>query len=234
MGQHVSIHGPDGTFAAYLAEPASGQGPGIVVLQEIFGVNAVVRDLADHLSGLGYFALAPDLFWRLQPGVDISDRTDREWQQAFALMNRFDPEAGVADIKATIAHLRARDGVAKVGALGHCLGGLMAFLTAARTDSDATVGYYGVNIQDRLAEADQIAKPLLLHIAGEDGFVPAPAREKILAGVKHNALVTPYVYAGVDHAFARPGGKNFNMSAAAAANARTEAFFHQHLAPHPD
>jgi carboxymethylenebutenolidase len=230
MGQMISISGRDGDFAGYLAAPVSGNAPGIVVIQEIFGINAVVRGVADWLAGLGYFALAPDLFWRLEPGIELTDRTDAEWKQALDLMNRFDVDAGIDDIQSTIDHLRVTAGVSgRVGAVGYCLGGQLAFLTAARTDADASVGYYGVNLPARLGEAGGIKKPLMLHIAAEDGFVPKDAQARIIAGLKNNPLVTIHVYDGVDHAFARPGGKNFNEAAATLANRRTEDFFKQHL-----
>src|SRR5580692_555901 len=107
-GQEVKIKSsPDGEFSAYLATPASGRGPGIVVIQEIFGVNKVMRDLADGFAARGYFALCPDLFWRMQPGIQLTDKSDAEWKQAFDLMNKFDPKTGVEDIQATITHLRA-------------------------------------------------------------------------------------------------------------------------------
>jgi carboxymethylenebutenolidase len=218
----------------YLALPDSsnGVGPngaGIVVIQEIFGVNAVVRGIADGLAAQGYVALAPDLFWRLQPGVDITDGTEAEWQRAFSLMQRFDADKGVEDIGAAIDLLRARSDVNKVGAVGYCLGGLLAYLTAARTDADAAVGYYGVNIPAFLGEAVHIKKPLMLHIAAEDGFVPKPAQEQMIAGLKDNPNVTLHRYGGVDHAFARPGGKNYNRAAADLANQRTADFFRHHL-----
>ena len=153
-GKDITINGADGAFAGYLATPTSGRGPGIVVIQEIFGVNQVMRDLVDEFAAHGYFALAPDLFWRLEPGVQLTDKTDAEWKRAFDLMDRFDPDKGVDDIQATIDTLREPDGCSgKVGAVGYCLGGLLAFLTATRTDVDASVGYYGVNIQEKLDEA---------------------------------------------------------------------------------
>ena len=231
--QKVSINGRDGNFDAYLASPAAepdGARPGVVVIQEIFGVNHVVRGVADWLAGLGYYALAPDLFWRLEPGVELTDHTDAEWSRALDLMNSFDPDAGVEDIQSAIDHLRVTSGVSdKVGAVGYCLGGLLAFLTATRTDADAAVGYYGVNIHERLDEAESIRKPLMLHIAGEDSFVPKNAQSRILAGLKGNPMVTTHVYPGVDHAFARPGGKNYNQAAADLANSRTAEFFAKHL-----
>ena len=162
------------SFGGYLASPGSGRGPGIVVIQEIFGVNQVMRDIADGMASRGFFALVPDLFWRLKPGVELTDKTDAEWKEAFGLMQRFDVDKGVEDIQASIDHLRALPGVTgKVGALGYCLGGQLAYLTAARTDSDASVGYYGISIQDQLDEAKNIKHPLMLHIAEADEYTPA-------------------------------------------------------------
>src|SRR6202000_791296 len=192
-GQDVRIKSsPDGEFGAYLASPASGRGPGIVVIQEIFGVNKVMRTLADEFAARGYFALCPDLFWRLEPGVQLTDQTDAEWQRAFDLMNRFDQDAGIRDIQNAINYLRhsVNGCTGKVGAVGYCLGGLLAYLTAARTDVDAAVGYYGVNIQDKLGEAANIKKPLMLHIAGKDEYAPPEAQKQIKDGLKGNPLVT--------------------------------------------
>jgi carboxymethylenebutenolidase len=218
----------------YLAEPDSSKGvapngAGIVVIQEIFGVNAVMRGVADDLAAQGYVALVPDLFWRLERGVDITDKSEAEWKKALDLMNRFDLAAGVQDIQASIDLLRNRDDVRKVGTVGYCLGGLLAYLTAARTDADASVSYYGVNIPAFLGEAANIRKPLLLHVAAEDGFVPKPAQEQMTLGLKDNSHVTLHRYEGVDHAFARKGGKNFNAAAADLANSRTADFFRRHL-----
>ncbi|MEI9930708.1 MAG: dienelactone hydrolase family protein [Rhizomicrobium sp.] len=229
--KQISISGPDGAFAGYLASPSSGKGPGIVVIQEIFGVNQVMRDIADDLAGHGYFALAPDLFWRLEPGVQLTDKSDAEWKRAFNLMGRFDIDKGMADIQATIGALRARSGVSgKIGAVGYCLGGQLAYLTATRTDIDASVGYYGVNIQERLGEAANIKKPLMLHIPAKDQFVPPEAQKKIQDGLGKNPLVSLHVYPEMDHAFARVGGAHYDKACADLANGRTSTFFRQHLA----
>lgn len=228
--KQISITGPDGQFAGYLAVPSSGRGPGIVVIQEIFGVNQVMRDIADDLAAHGYLALVPDLFWRLEPGVQLTDKTDAEWKRAFDLMGRFDPDCGVKDIQAAIDTLRGREGcTGKVGAVGYCLGGLLAYLTAARTDVDASVGYYGVNIQDKLGEAANIKKPLMLHVAGKDQFVPPEAQKTMQAGLAANPLVTLHVYPEMDHAFARVGGAHYDKACADLANGRTSIFFRQHL-----
>lgn len=189
-----------------------------------------MRAVADALAARGYLALCPDLFWRLKPGIQLTDKTKAEWDQAFALMNRFDADAGVKDIQATITQLRKLQGcTGKVGAVGYCLGGLLAYLTAARTDSDASIGYYGVNIQTKLAEAKTIRKPLMLHIAAKDQFVPLEAQKQIVDGLKSNPLVTIHIYPEMDHAFAREGGEHYDKACADLANGRTATFFRQHL-----
>jgi len=229
-GKEITIGGPDGVFAGYLASPAAGKGPGIVVIQEIFGINAVMRGVADELAANGYFALAPDLFWRLEPGVQLTDKTDADWQRAFDLMKRFDAGLGVKDIQTTLTYLRGVGGCSgKVGAVGYCLGGLLAYLTAARTDSDASVGYYGVNIQTMLGEAKTIKKPLMLHIAGKDEFVPPEAQNQIVNDLAGNQIITIHRYPEMNHAFARPGGKHYDHANAGLANSRSATFFRQHL-----
>lgn len=230
-GQNITVKGPEGPFSAYLASPAAGRGPGIVVIQEIFGVNAVMREVADEYAASGLFALAPDLFWRLEPGVQLTDKTDAEWKHAFDLMKRFDADRGVEDIQASIAHLRHVPGcTGKVGAVGYCLGGLLAYLTAARTDSDASVGYYGINIQKFLGEAANIKKPLMLHVAAKDEFNPPEAQNEVSSGLAGNTRVTIHTYAEMNHAFARPGGAHYDRANASLANSRTISFFRQHLA----
>ncbi len=229
-GTDITIDSTDGGFAGYLARPSSGSGPGIVVIQEIFGVNKVMRDIADSFAARGYFALAPDLFWRLEPGVKLTDKSDAEWKRAFDLMTRFNPDTGVMDIQATIAHLRAIDGATgKVGAVGYCLGGLLAYLTAARTDVDASVGYYGVNIDQKLDEAKNIERPLMLHIAEKDQYVKPEAQKKIAETLKGNPHVILHFYPQMDHAFAREGGAHYDKACADLANGRTTTFIKQHL-----
>ncbi len=231
-GQDVKIKSsPDGEFSAYLAAPASGRGPGVVVIQEIFGVNKVMRQVADEYASRGYFALCPDLFWRLEPGVQLTDHSQAEWDRAFDLMNRFDQDAGVKDIQNSIGYLRhsVTGCTGKVGAVGYCLGGLLAYLAAARTDADASVGYYGVSIQEKLGEAAKIKKQLMLHIAEKDEYTPPEAQKTIVEGLKGNGLVTIHAYAQMNHAFARQGGAHYDKACADLANGRTATFFRQHL-----
>jgi carboxymethylenebutenolidase len=229
-GTDISITSPDGKFGGYLAQPSSNKGPGIVVIQEIFGVNAVMREICDGLAEQGYFALAPDLFWRIEPNIQLTDKTEAEWKRAFELYQKFNVDTGVKDIQATVTHLRAVPGAGpKVGAVGYCLGGLLAYLTGTRTNVDAAVGYYGVGIERHLAEKDKIKKPLLLHIAAKDQFVPPAAQTQIIDALKGHPQATTHVYANVDHAFARTGGQHYDKAAANLANKRTAEFFRTHL-----
>ncbi|MEQ8404900.1 MAG: dienelactone hydrolase family protein [Oceanicaulis sp.] len=223
-GKEITITGPDGAFMAY----ENGEGPALIVIQEIFGVNQVMRDLVDDYADQGFRAICPDLFWRIEPGVNITDQTKEEWDKAFDLFGKFDVDAGIKDIAATLNYAR-RAGNGKAGAVGYCLGGLLAYLTACRTDADACVGYYGVNIHEKLDEAKDIDKPLMLHVAGQDQFVPAEAQQKIMDGLADNGHVTIHHYPDRDHAFARRGGEHFHAEDADLANTRTRAFLQQHL-----
>jgi len=167
----ISTLDGSGQFDAWLSQPAEGSRGAIVVIQEIFGVNEGIRTKCDHWASLGYLAVAPDLFWRLEPHVELDPDAPDQFRQALALMNRFDQDQGIADIEATIRHARELSGGKKVGAVGYCLGGRLAYMTAARTDVDATVGYYGVGLEGLLGEQHAIAHPLMIHIAGADHFV---------------------------------------------------------------
>lgn len=226
----ITIEAAEGSFGAYLALPDKTPAPGIVVAQEIFGVNQVMRDICDWLAREGYVACCPDLFWRIEPGIQITDKTDAEWQRAFELFNAFDVDKGIDDMKTTLAQLREHDAcTGKAGTVGYCLGGKIAYLMATRSDTDASVGYYGVGIEGLLGEAGKIEKPLMLHIASEDQFVPPDAQEQVKATLGALEPVTIHVYDGQDHAFAREGGAHYDKASAETANARTLAFFKEHL-----
>ena len=228
----ITIQGPDGAFGAYLAKPASGSGPGLVVIQEIFGVNQVMRDLCDAYAAQGYIAVCPDLFWRIEPGIQLTDKSQAEWDRAFELMNKFLPdfEKGGNDLKAAMTHIRKADGCSgKVGCVGYCLGGSLAYSMACSSDADASVGYYPVQIDDYLDYAQYIRNPAMFHIAEKDGFCPPESQAKIAAAFAKNDKVTLHTYPGVDHAFARLGGGNYDKAAADRANSRTADFFAAHL-----
>ena len=229
-GTDITINGADGDFMAYLSTPPSGSGPGVVVIQEIFGVNEVMREISDYFASQGYVALCPDLFWRQEPGIQITDKSEEDWQRAFELYQGFDVDKGIEDIAATLAALRGQDAcTGKAGATGYCLGGLLAYLTGCRTDADCAVGYYGVGIESRLDEAAKISGAVMLHVAEEDGFVPKEAQAKIRDGLAGNDQITIHNYAGMDHAFCRYGGEHYDQENADRANGRTLDFFAQHL-----
>ena len=230
-GQDVVIDNSTPEFKAYLSLPPSGTGPGLVILQEIFGVNAVMRGLCDQFAAAGFVTFCPDLFWRIQPGIQITDKSDAELQQAFKLYSDYDVEAGMGDIARSIEALRNRpECTGKVGAMGYCLGGYLAYLTACRTSADASVGYYGVGIENDIAAARDLAHPLMLHIAEQDQFVPATAQLQIHDAFDDRDDIVLHDYAGMEHAFARTGGLHFNAAAAELANSRTLEFLRQHLA----
>lgn len=220
-----------GTFDAYVAEPAATPRAAIVVVQEIFGVNAGIRSKCDRLATDGYLAIAPDLFWPIAPGIQLDPDVPDQMQQALGLMGKFNQDAGIRDIEATIRRARQLLGgdAGKVGVVGYCLGGRLAFMTAARTDVDASVGYYGVGIDGLLREAHAIAKPVLLHIPEEDHFVDKTAQAAMHAGLDDHAKVTLYDYPGEDHGFATESGARRSDAAAKQADARTAAFFAEHL-----
>lgn len=230
MGE-VTISGKDGSFTVYAAVPDVTPAPGVVVAQEIFGVNQVMRDTCDWLATQGFVAVCPDLFWRIEPGIQITDKTEAEWKRAFELFGLFDVEKGIEDMKTTLAELRAHEVCnGKAGSIGYCLGGKLAYLMAARSDSDANVGYYGVGLGDLLGEAGKITKPLMLHIAEKDRFSSAEEVAKLQQALSANSKVTTHVYKGMDHAFARQGGEHYDAAAAKLANDRTVSFFKEHLA----
>lgn len=231
MGTTIAIAALDGSgnFNAYVAEPAGGGAKAaVIVIQEVFGINAGIRDKCDTLAKEGYLAIAPDLFWRLEPGIELDP--DTQLQQALELFPKFDQQKGIEDIEATIRTARAKVSGGKVGAVGYCLGGRLAYMAAARTDIDASVGYYGVGIDGLLGESHAIARPLMLHIPTKDGFVPADVQKVMHDGLDSHPRVTLYDYDGLDHGFATQFGKRRDEAAATLADGRTSAFFAEHLA----
>jgi len=221
----------EGQFGAYLAEPkGAAKAPGMIVIQEIFGINGNVRAICDEYAAEGYVAIAPDLFWRQEPGVQLDSNTKEGWDRAMVLFQGFSETKGAEDLIATLAWLRAQPGVgSKVGCVGYCLGGKLAYLMATRSDVDASVGYYGVGIDGSIGEASAITKPLMLHAAEKDGFSSPEALKAIRDGLAPIVHATVHSYPGVDHAFARKGGEHYDAPAAALADGRTERFFTDNL-----
>ncbi|MDQ2856260.1 MAG: dienelactone hydrolase family protein [Acidobacteriota bacterium] len=229
-----------GEFDGYLALPARGYGPGIVVLQEIFGVNAFVRDVADWYAARGFVVVCPDLFWRQERGVQLTDQSEADWQKAFALYAGLDEAKAVDDSAAAVEFLRQHPACnGEVGAVGFCLGGNLAYLLSVRypggqpargASPDCAVGYYGVGIEKSLAEATNLSSPLLLHIAGRDKFCLPEAQEQIHETLDTNPLVTIHDYPEQNHAFGRRGGEHYDAAAAEIAHLRTLEFFVRNLA----
>lgn len=231
MSENLAISTLSGKdqFTAYVARPAGEPRAAIVVIQEIFGVNPGIRRKCDRLADDGYLALAPDLFWRLEPNVELDPDVEPEFQKALELMGKFDQDQGVRDIEATIKHARKMLGGGKVGVVGYCLGGRLAFLTATRTDANAAVGYYAVGIDELLREKHAIADPLMLHIPTADHFVDAQAQRKMHEGLDDHPKVTLHDYEGLDHGFATEFGKRRDEEGAKLADRRTMEFFAEHL-----
>lgn len=234
-GQTVSVLSPSGeTFGAYFAEPNLAQAPGLVLLQYICGVNQVMMNLADQFASAGYLTIVPDLFWRQEPGVRLMDDpakpTPAEWKRALELNQGFDDEAAIADLRAALSFVRNHPRCnGRAGSLGYCLGGRMAWLMATHTDSDCNVGYYGVNLDRRVGDAQRIQRPLLLHVAGRDDLVPETSIQTIVGALRVVSHAQVTIHGGVNHAFALPRGPNWSADAAASANAASMQFLARHL-----
>jgi carboxymethylenebutenolidase len=226
----MKISTPDGSFDAYIAKPTTLPAPAVVVLHEVFGVNADMRATCAELAEAGYIAVCPELFWRQERGVDLSVTATADWEKGLKLYLAFDLDAGVRDVSATVAATRElAECSGDVAVMGYCLGGLLTFLTIARTTVDAGVAWHGSRTEEFLAESVYIRAPLLMHLAEEDEFIPMTAQEQIKAALAGKPKIEVYSYAGCRHAFARHGGTHYNADAARTANARTLAFLRRHL-----
>jgi carboxymethylenebutenolidase len=225
------VSSPEGRFEAYLARaPARGR-PAIIVLHEVLGVNADMRSTCDELATAGFTAICPELFWRRQRHVDLSVSAQADWDKGMAHYAAFDIDAGVRDVETTVAAARALTEIpGRVGVLGFCLGGLLAFLTAARTRLDAAVAFHGARTEEFLGEIADIDAPLQMHLAGDDEFIPKVAQRSIAAALSSNSRCELFLYPRCRHAFSRHGGIHFDPDAARDARARTLEFFNRHLA----
>jgi carboxymethylenebutenolidase len=218
-----------GSIPAYVAQPSGTPRGAIIVIQEIFGVNPGIRKKADDWAAKGYLAVAPEVFWRQKPGIQLDSDVPEQFQEAVGYMMKHDFDLGIQDVEAVIHWIRREAGVPKVGLVGFCMGGKVAYMAATRTDVDASVGYYGVGIDQMLNESHAIAKALLLHVPTADGFVSPEAQKTMHEGLDDNPHVTIYDYEGLDHGFAAEHGVRRNDEAAKLADKRTEEFFAQHV-----
>jgi carboxymethylenebutenolidase len=220
----ITIPAADGTgsFAAYVVEPKTKPAGVVVVIQEIFGVNQAMRDIAAWVADLGFIAVAPDLFWRIEPGIDITDKSDAEWKRAFELFQAFDQAKGIEDLKTTVGTCRTMPGSnGKVATMGYCLGGRLAFMMAEQSDADANISYYGVGLDGLLGDLDKVTKPLIVHIADKDAFFPPEGRAAVAAATQAHPHAVSYIYPNADHAFARVNGIHWDGLSATIANGRS-------------
>jgi carboxymethylenebutenolidase len=230
MNGRITIEGRDGAFGAYISRPKTLPAPAVVVLQELFGVNADIRKTCDELAEQGFIAVAPDLFWRQEPGVDLSVTSEADWQHGLRLYGAYDRDSGARDVKDTVNGMaKLPECSGKVAVLGYCLGGLMTFLTAVRYGVDAAVAYHGGDTEKYLGEIDGLHAPLLMHLAEEDEFISKAAQAEIKAALAKKPSTTVYSYPGQNHAFSRHGGAHYNAEAAALSHERTNEFLHQQL-----
>ena len=230
MKDRITIKGRDGTFGAYIAQPKASPAPAVVVLHEVFGVNDDIRNTCDELAEQGFLAVAPDLFWREEPGVDLSVTSETDWQHGLRLYQAYDRDVGIGDVSDTAETVsKLAECTGRIGVLGYCLGGLMTFLMAVRDGTDAAVAYHGGDTEKYLDEVDGLDAPLLMHLGEEDEFISKAAQTAIKAALadKPNAIV--YSYPGQYHAFSRHNGAHYNAPAAALAHERTHKFLHRHL-----
>ena len=221
---NITIKASDGSgsFSGYVVEPKTKPAGVVVVIQEIFGVNQAMRDIAAWAADLGFIAICPDLFWRIEPGIDITDKSEAEWKRAFELFQSFDQVKGIEDLKATVAASRTLPGATgKVATIGYCLGGRLAFMMAEQSDADANISYYGVGLDDLLDDLSNVTKPLLVHIADQDAFFPPEGRAAVVAATKGHKHTVSYVYPNADHAFARVKGSHWDGRSATIANGRS-------------
>lgn len=231
-GSYQDIESNDGgTFRAYVATPAQGSGPGLVLLQEIFGVNAFMRAEAERYAEEGYVCFVPDLFWRLEPGTDLPyDETG--YARAMELRERFDVDQAVVDIDAVMHALRGHPAHAGgVGCLGFCLGGLLACLAAARLEPDCAVSYYGVGLEEHLDALGGVDAPTLLHLGGADTLVPPETQARLTDAAARNSMLSAHVYPGCGHGFAGPGRDHYDKPATMMAYSRTLALLRGTMGP---
>lgn len=214
-----------GQFDAYLALPPTGKGPGLVLIQEIFGVNTHIRAVADQYAMDGYVVLAPDVFWRQAPGIQLGyDQSG--FEKGLGLLNNLDFDLALDDLKATASALKSMPEVTgKVASIGYCMGGMLSYLLGTEPGAvDASVCYYGGGIHTALNRKDHATNPMLLHFAEKDGFIPQEAVAEVKAALGDKPNVNIHTYAGVDHGFNCWARGMYNQQAASLARGRTLAF----------
>jgi carboxymethylenebutenolidase len=226
----INVQLRDGVMGAYLAVPERTPAGAIIAIMEIWGVNDTMRHHAHEFAEAGFVCLVPDLFWRQEPGVELSDRIPEHVRKAFDLYYDFDYDLGVRDMEDTWKYLLAsKQCNGRVGAVGYCLGGKLCYLMCCRTDIDCAVAYYGTYIEHNIREAPNLHRPFMLHMAMKDRWVQAEVNDLLERRLSPNPLVTIHKYPDADHAFARKGGKPYRKNDADRALASSVEFLHRHL-----
>ncbi|WP_415767361.1 dienelactone hydrolase family protein [Pseudomonas sp. ZB1P45] len=227
--QWIEIDSDDGKFGAYLAIPHTRKGPGIVLIQEIFGVNEHIRSVAEQYAADGYLVIAPDLFWRSGHRIELT-YDEAGWKRAVELMNATDIGKAQTDIELAIDALKAQPGLdGGIASIGYCFGGLLSYHTAANGLVDVAIAYYGGGIQNQLDRADDIEVPLLMHFGEQDSHIPLEAVEKIAERFDTNDNVEIVVYPEAEHGFNCSHRDSYNQRAAAEAHGNTLIFLGQEL-----
>jgi carboxymethylenebutenolidase len=212
------------SFGAFVATPPTGSGPGILLIQEIFGVNEHIRAVAQQYALDGFTVLAPDLFWRSEPRVDLG-YGEADFAKGFAIMQKTDFAKAVQDLGAAASALRALpECKGKIASLGYCMGGLLSYLAAASGAVDGAVCYYGGGIGDQLGVAEKVRVPILFHFAAKDGYIPLTAVEAVRKAFASHKSAAVHLYPDVDHGFNCWGRPMYNQKAATLAHARSLEF----------
>jgi carboxymethylenebutenolidase len=230
-----SVPTPEGSFDLNLWLPAAGSGPGVLLIQEIYGVSDYIRAVAEDLAALGYVVGAPDLFWRIEPGYQAVH--DQEGlTRSLEMGSRFDADQGVSDAAAALDHLSALPEVdGGLGIIGFCLGGTIAYFLAARTDAAAVVSFYGSGVPDSLEALDLITSPLQFHFGGSDPYIPRDQVARVEQASAGRDNVEIHVEEDAGHAFHNRKSAMFHLpEPAARAWQRTEEFLARHLPTHRD
>jgi carboxymethylenebutenolidase len=229
--QNIIVKLRDGEMGAYLAIPDRTPAGAVIAIMEIWGVNDTMRHHAHEFAEAGFICLVPDLFWRQEPGVELSDGSSDDVRKAFDLYYDFDYDLAVRDMEDTWHFLAGmKECNSKVGAVGYCLGGKLCYLMCCRTDIDCAVAYYGTYIEPNIREVMNLHRPFMLHMAMKDRWVQAEVNDLLERRLAPNALVAIHKYPGADHAFARKGGKTYSQPEADKALGLTLGFFKQRLA----
>jgi carboxymethylenebutenolidase len=223
--------GDSGELTGYLAVPAAGHGPGVLVIQEIFGVNAYIRDVCDRLAAVGYVALAPDLFWRIQPNVEFDSSDQATIEPAAQLAGQYDPVAGLGDLGDALQHLRSLEETqGATGVIGFCFGGTQAYRVAAHLDPTCVVSYYGSGTADLLGDLDKVSCPIMFHFGDSDPYLPMTDVDKIKTAVADRHDIVVHVHEGGGHAFDNRFAPHFSQpEIAAAAWTETLTFLYTHI-----